>query len=172
MVVLAQKHKLLWVGPGDIPENILSAIGGCWDISACDSPQPNPQQLDDAEVVLIAPTAGNPSQTKQLSEFLDRIDRSRSVAVVLLSGCPARENPISHRSGQFIIADADAPPGELAARIESARALQPVISGLRSDVAKARCFGSGAVCNSEEIEEEMRLAANLQRDFLPRSLPE
>ncbi len=172
MVLLAEKHKLLWFGPGDMPENILTAVGGGWDVTACDSPHPSPRQLDDAEVVLIAPPEGDPFDTKQLSELLDRIDRSGAVAVVLLPAGSALGNQLAHRRGQFIIADTEAPPGELAARIEAACALQPIISSLRSDVATVRCFGSGAAGNSEELDEEMRLAAKLQRDFLPRSLPE
>ncbi len=172
MVLVAEKHKLLWFGPGDMPENILAAIGGGWDITACDSPQPHPRQLDEAEVVLIGPPAGDPFDARQLSALLDRIDRSGAVAVVLLPAGSAGKNLLAHRRGQFIIADADAPPGELVARIESASALQPTIKHLQTDIAAVRGFGVGAAGNFEELDEEMRLAAKLQRDFLPRSLPE
>lgn len=172
MVLLAEKHKLLWFGPGDMPENVLAAIDGGWDVTACDSPQPNPRQFDEAEIVLIAPPAEGFAEggygVRRLSELLDRVDRSGAVAVVLL---PAGENSLSHRRGQFIVVDADAAPGELAARIESAAALQPTIKHLQTDIAAVRGFGTGAAGNFEEFDEEMRLAARLQRDFLPRSLP-
>ncbi len=172
MVLLAEKHKLLWFGPGDMPENVSSAIDGKWDVIACDSPHPHPQQFDDTEIVLIAPPADEPLDAKQLSELLDRIDRTGAVAVVLLPAVTGLENCLSNRKGQFIIADPDAPPGELSARIESAAALQPVISHLRSDVAAVRSLGVGAAGNFEQLDEEMRLAARLQRNFMPNPLPE
>ena len=175
MVLLAKKQKLLWFGPGDMPENVLTAIGGRWNITACDSPQPHPRQLDDAEIVLIAPPdegfAEGGFDAKHLSELLDRIDRSGAVAVVLLPAGSDHRGILANRRGQFILADADAPPGELAARIESASALQPTIKHLQTDIAAVRGFGVGAAGNFEELDEEMRLAARLQRDFLPRSLP-
>ena len=172
MVLVAEKHKLLWFGPGDMPENVVSALDGKWDVIACDSPNPHRQQFDDVDIVLIAPPADEPLDAKHLSELLDRIDRTGAVAVVLLPAVTDMENRLSNRRGQFIIADPDAPPGELSARIESAAALQPVISHLRSDVTAVRSLGVGAAGNFEQIDEEMRLAARLQQDFMPRSLPE
>ena len=154
-----------------MPENVLSAAGAGWEITACDSLHPSPHQLDNTQVVLIAPSRASQFGPKHLSDLLDRIDRSGAVAVVLLEPGSIMTNQLSHRMGQFIIADADSPAGELSARIESALALQPVIASLRSDMATVRHFGSGAAGNSEELDEEMRLAAKLQRDFLPRILP-
>ncbi|HAU37257.1 MAG TPA: hypothetical protein DCX07_06020, partial [Phycisphaerales bacterium] len=61
---------------------------------------------------------------------------------------------------------------ELAARLDAAAALQPTIVRLRDELAAARQASDKAERTFVELGEEMRLAARLQRDFLPRRLPE
>jgi len=168
MAVVTEKRKLLWVGPGGMAPNVRSAVAGGWDVVACATPEAMARHLD-AAAVLVTPSAN--VDPRRLSAVLDRIDRSGVVGVVLLPAERADDPALVRRRGQFIFADADAAPAELAARLDAAAALQPAIRNLHADVAAVRGFGSGVAHDLAEVDEEMRLAARLQRDFLPKSLP-
>ena len=66
----------------------------------------------------------------------------------------------------------DAPAGEIAARLIAAVELAPALRALRQELSAVRDQKTGSDRLIEEMGEEMRLAARLQRDFLPRRLPE
>ncbi len=171
MVVLTDKRKLLWIGPEPLPSNVSLALSGRWDIRTCISVESLSRRLEEACVVLIAPRRDELLDPRRLSRMLDQIDLSAAVGVVLVPVGMGDVEPLAHRRGQFVVAEVDAPPGELAARIETAADLQPAIRDLRADIAAGLGPGSGAERTFDALQEEMRLAASLQRDFLPHSLP-
>ena len=65
-------------------------------------------------------------------------------------------------------------PGKLVERIDPAAGeLQPAIRDLRDELSTARAARAPENAGAfQGLQEEMRLAARLQQDFLPRSLPE
>jgi len=63
-------------------------------------------------------------------------------------------------------------PEVLEAHIAAVLALQPAIADLRRDIFDLREINGIARGAGETLDEEMRLAARLQRDFLPRRMPE
>lgn len=60
---------------------------------------------------------------------------------------------------------------ELAGRLASLAALKPILDQMRHENAMLRRFDTGLNNTINLIDEEMRLAARLQYDFLPRKLP-
>ena len=172
MVVLTEKRTLLWVGPNSLPANVAAALSGQWDVCPCAGREAMAKHLTDAQVVLVSPDRSDLRDPRQLLRTLDEIDHSGAVAVVLVPSALAELQPLTHRHGQFVIADAGASPAELAARIETAADLQPAIRDLRADAGTGRTAGPTKAQNFQALEEEMRLAAHLQRDFLPRPVPQ
>ncbi len=63
-------------------------------------------------------------------------------------------------------------PDELQGRIAGLAAARPIIEQLQRENAMLRRFETGVSRQMTQIDEEMRLAARLQVDFLPRVLPE
>jgi sigma-B regulation protein RsbU (phosphoserine phosphatase) len=63
-------------------------------------------------------------------------------------------------------------PDELRGRLAGLAAARPIIDQLQRENAMLRRFDTGMSTQINQIDEEMRLAARLQVDFLPRSLPE
>jgi phosphoserine phosphatase RsbU/P len=61
---------------------------------------------------------------------------------------------------------------ELAGRVAGLAALRPIIEQLHRENSMLRRFDNGLNNQITQIDEEMRLAARLQVDFLPRTLPE
>ena len=172
MIVLTEQRSLLWFGPGQMPANVEAALSGQWQAVHCPTAQAVSDRLNGTGLVLIAPAADEKVDTRRLSSLLDEIDRSQAVAIVLIPEHSPEADIFSRRRGQYVLVDVDAPPVALAACLEAAAALQPTIRDLQTDVAAVRGFGAGTPLELERVDEEMRLAARLQRDFLPRSLPQ
>jgi len=63
-------------------------------------------------------------------------------------------------------------PEELTSKLRAVETLYPVIHSLQRELTAAREIGISMNGALEELDEQMRLAARLQRDFLPRRLPE
>jgi serine phosphatase RsbU (regulator of sigma subunit) len=63
-------------------------------------------------------------------------------------------------------------PDELLGRLAGLAAVRPIIDQLQRENAMLRKFDTGMSTQMTQIDEEMRLAARLQVDFLPRTLPE
>jgi serine phosphatase RsbU (regulator of sigma subunit) len=170
MVLVAEKLRLLWLGAGEIPANVEAALDGRWDVQRCATDADIAGAMDSAGLVLICPEAPGDVDRRRVCALLDRVDRSGAVGVVLMPDW-ALGGPLVNRRGQCIFVDADASPADLAGRLQAAAALQPAIRDLRLDMATARASGTGMNRNFEQVDEEMRLAARLQRDFLPRAMP-
>jgi len=59
----------------------------------------------------------------------------------------------------------------LTAKIETATAAVDSIRQLQMDISRIQTVADQAAMTAEELDEEIRLAARLQQDFLPRRLP-
>lgn len=172
MAVITQQRPLVWFGRQLVPPNISAALDGHWRISWCQSEETFHHRLREAQVVMIAPSVEEGVDPVRLSHLLDAVDRSGAVALVLLPTSLAGQF-LDHRHGQFIPLSSDSSPATVRATLEAATALQPVIRHLRADAAASRGFADrGVATNIRQMDEEMRLAARLQRDFLPQRLPE
>ena len=169
MTVAVEQLGLLWLGESPPPGNVVAAIGADRRIT-CRHPNDALAGLASADLVMIAPSREG-FDARRFSRLLDDVDLSNAVAIVLLpADLPGRET-MARRRGQYVLMDAGAAPGEIAAAVNAAAALQPTIRNLQNDVAAIRSFGCQIPQALEEVDEELRLAARLQRDFLPRSLP-
>jgi sigma-B regulation protein RsbU (phosphoserine phosphatase) len=101
------------------------------------------------------------------------VERAAAVVVVLLpAAAKAAWGVLSRREGKFVCIPQDAAPREIADKLDAARALQPAIRNLQMELNAARKLHVPGSARLEELDDEMRLAARLQRDFLPRRLPE
>ena len=166
---MSDKRKLLWVGDGSAPVGVCEATGEDWDISPCSLAESIGPQLNDASLVVVS--FDSPSENiESLARLLEDLKHSSAVAVFVL----AREDTqawqmLSRHPGQFVCVSKDISPDELATRLATAAELQPAISNLHSELSAVKASVGQSF---DELTEEMRLAAQLQRDFLPRRLPE
>ena len=169
---MGAKSKLLLVGRADVPENLRLAAAERWDIQPYRSDEPLAEQLDGASLAVIHPN-GAPDELNQLGPLLKELDCTAVVAIFMLTGkAGSAYAALCKRKGQFMCVDNDAPVEELAAKLAAAEALQPRIRDLQNELAATRELHANTTRTFEELDEEMRLAARLQRDFLPRRLAE
>jgi len=163
---------LLWLGSTPVPANVCAAAGGRWRLLAhADGPEAQ-ELLRSARVAVAAPN-GASEDPGALTALLDRFDASSAVGLILLPRDAQQAwRLVQQRPGQFLAAPEDASPTEIAARLDAAEELQPAFGSLHQQLDSARAVSAKAERTFEELDEEMRLAARLQRDFLPRRLPE
>jgi hypothetical protein len=170
--IVPTKTKLLWLGEQPIPPNVTRAAGQRWDLRPCRRGEPLGRQLEHAAVVVAYPN-GQSDDPHRLAQLLDAVDHSLAVALVLLPpGAKTAWGVLGRRQGKFLCVRQDATSEEIAAKLDAAEALQPAISNLQRELADARKSDGPNMPQLDQIDEEMRLAARIQRDFLPRRLPE
>jgi sigma-B regulation protein RsbU (phosphoserine phosphatase) len=163
--------KLLWVGPSPVPPNVRAAAAGGFSITAWRPGEPLGPQLSRCGVAMVCPN-GQSDNPARLAALLDHFDRSPAIGIFLLPPhAQAAWATLTSRQGQFVCLREDAAAGEIAAALAAASALQPTILHLRGELAEALAVHN-VPTTSDQLDEEMRLAARLQRDFLPRRLPE
>ncbi len=171
MSVTTQSRTLLWYCPQPARSSALRRLEQHWAISWCDRPESFLSRLDDACVVMIVPPCDDRFDPVAVQNLLKAVDMSLAVAVVMLPLAFGENGWLSERHGQFIPLDSRCSDETLLATVESAAALQKVIADLRGEVAGERGLGKGIAASFQQLDEELRLAARLQRDFLPHKLP-
>jgi len=166
------KPKLFWVGANDVPPHVLEAAARVGELQRCEQGEPLGPHFAEGGLAVVW-TNGESHNAEWLAGILEDLRSSPTVGLFLLPGDArvAREM-IDRERGQAIHAPADTGAEALGALLSSAAAFQPAIGHLYSELADVRSRGDRAVHTLEEVDEEMRLAARLQRDFLPRRLPE
>jgi len=168
---LAEKSKLLWVAQSPAPSNLRHAAKNRWELTPYQPRLSLADQLNASSLAVIRPN-GTADDPQHLRALLKELEGTSAVALFLLSRqSKLAWQMLANQPGQFLCAPDDAPVRELRDKLAAAAALQPVIKDLQWQLAAAKASRPPSR-ELEELNEEMRLAARLQRDFLPRRLPE
>ena len=162
----------MWIGSGSAPQSVRQAAGDRWDVKPLDRSQPMSAQLRDAGVAVVQPSE-NGDCALHLSVILQELKGSSAVAVVMLNEShTVGHKMLSGRSAQVLSVPESVSAEVLEAHITTVGTLQPKIADLHRDIFDLRSGNGSARGAMETLDEEMRLASRLQRDFLPRRLPE
>jgi len=70
-----------------------------------------------------------------------------------------------------MVASVDAPPGQLAWALAALAQRQPAVETMQHELRTTRRFQTGLRGEMDRVHEELQLAAQVQRDFLPQGLP-
>jgi len=168
---LVARRKLLWVADTPVPQNVRQAARDAWDLTPYLPDEPLRPQMNGAPLALVCPN-GDALDVQRLGQVLAELERSSAVGVFLLArDAEVAWKLLAERTGQYVCIPADTPAVELAAKFACAADLQPAIQNLRAEMGPAADLHDGAG-SFHALTEEIRLAARLQRDFLPRRLPE
>jgi len=109
-------------------------------------------------------------QEATLYALLDRLGESHICALLLVSGgCDAE----SRYGGEgAIVMDRATEPGIIAATLSTLAERQSLIESLMGELSAARRFQGGLRGEIDKIHEELALAASVQKEFLPKSIPQ
>ena len=169
---MSARRTILWISDGAAPANVRKALPRGYELTAYDPARPLAAQLSAARLAVIYPNGASQDPAK-VSSLLGELEHTPAVAVLMLPDDASRGwQAVAGRSGQFLCVRGSASAEELSAKLAAAEALQPAIGRLQDELASARKLAKSPSGRIEEMNEEMRLAARLQRDFLPRRMPE
>ena len=165
------RKTLLWLSDLPMPANVAEAVTDRYEIRPISLADSLVDRADGAEAALIYvsdPTA----DPRRLISVLEHLDRTSLVGLLLLPEKDWSCQELVGGRGRFAVAVAEGSPGVIAAQISAVLQLRPAIVALQKEIAQIRTLGGEMGQTLDLIDEEMRLAARLQRDFLPKSLPE
>lgn len=166
---MSARTKLLWVGSHPAPGNVRRAVGDRWRLANYDRSAPLAEQLKDAQVALVAPDQC--ADQAALASLQQDIDSAGSVAIFLMDATRTK-GPRIRPGSRAMFTSSRCTAGELSAKLSAAAAFAPALRNLQAELSAALTMNNGLGKTLEELDEEMRLASRLQRDFLPRRLPE
>ncbi len=168
---MAISPTLLWISDHQVPPNVRDAIGDEWQIACYEKHEPLGPQLANVALALVYEN-GQSNDAKLIGRLASSLGRTSTVGIFMLGDSDRSAwEAVARRQGQFFCVKLDAKVEELSAKFAAAAALKPMIRNLRSELAATGEWGQ-AFAETGDIGEEMRLASRLQRDFLPRILPE
>ncbi len=169
-LALSDNPTLLWVSDLPVPLNVFRAAGRRWEVRTGIPSEQLDASLAATKLVVVRPEGACDDPLK-LAELVDQLEESHAVAVFMLpDSATAAHDMLAARGGAFLCVSDDASSEELQAKFAAAEALQPAISRLRKELASCPISTGGV--SEEVLSHELRLAARLQQDFLPRRLPE
>lgn len=127
-----------------------------------------PHQVTGAVALILADDA--PDTRTGVLKLLDLLNARMTPAVILT---PDGENAYADLASDRALAfTEDAPPRTLATTLHTLAARQPALEALLDELRTVRRFHGGLQDQMEQLQEELQLAAHVQRQFIPRALPE
>ncbi len=124
-------------------------------------------RLRDADAVVLC--ASGEEGEHELSLLAEALTSRNLMAMVVDPHHP----PISQQAGDvFIDTPADTSGDELWGRLIMMREYRPILSRMERQVDSMQRLGRKLNQQFVEVDQELRLASRLQRDFLPKVLPE
>lgn len=120
---------------------------------------------ESAVVVVVGPDA---SPGDPLSRIIDDCASDARPVIALVGAARAAQAP---PPGVTLALDAHLGPEHLATALRALLARQQEFERLRGEMTLAARFSGGLRHEMERLQDELQLAASVQREFLPRSLP-
>jgi serine phosphatase RsbU (regulator of sigma subunit) len=124
-------------------------------------------------VILCEPAVDNTADhevwRRNVQLLADALKAHRLTGIVLASDTASRA--LLDENG-LMLAPTEISPGELWGRVVTIQQYRPLLHQMEEQVAVMQRLGKNLNQQFVEVDQELRLASRLQRDFLPRSLPE
>ena len=128
-------------------------------------------QPGNIDAAILAHLDQSQDQIDQIDLLLDQLE-DLSIGLLMLTGDALSPQTLHGKKGQLINADANESADMLKGRLATLMELQPVLKSLQAESSKLDQISRPLNSYMTQVDEEMRLAARLQRDFLPRELPQ
>jgi serine phosphatase RsbU (regulator of sigma subunit) len=160
--------RALWTGSLPIPENIRIGLEqGGWDLVPCDPDGDFARQLEGVSLVVLGPDGVLKDAEARRGLFKALDDLPAVSLAISQTGSDAADLPAG-----ALTTTPDVSPDALTEQLSAVHTMVPTIDRLRGELCMLRRSRAGVDKRLEILDEEMRLAARLQRDFLPRRMPE
>jgi phosphoserine phosphatase RsbU/P len=166
------KRTLLWISNGPLLPQLRQATGDTWNRITSRPGEPFEEYLDRADLAVVH-LSDSEEDPIRLAKLLERIEPTGTICLfVLPKNARTTRHILSSRHGPFLCVDETVDVCTLAGQLEAAARLQPVLGRMREEIHMLRSANTLEEGGDEELAKEMHLAARLQRDFMPHTLPE
>jgi serine phosphatase RsbU (regulator of sigma subunit) len=162
LLVVGETHQ--W--PDAVRELVANRPVETVEVRTCEEAR-EPSRLRDADAVLVC--AGAEQGEHELSLLAEALT-SRSLMAVMVT--PQRRVLPEPDDDVFVDAPPDASGDELWGRLMMMREYRPILHRMEKQVDSMQRLGRKLNQQFVEVDQELRLASRLQRDFLPKVLPE
>ncbi len=129
--------------------------------------------LDDEKFALgraVLAVVERADDTSGVYRVIDRISESSVPCVIIVADDDDRFAQIGEQG--VIVLPRSTPAGVIASTLAALVERQPVVELLNAELRTARRFQGGLRGEMDRIHDELQLAASVQREFLPRTLPQ
>lgn len=121
--------------------------------------------LDEYDAAIVAPPEATEPEGAAWSQLVARLEQQH-VGTLLIGGAP-------HIGGLMTCwVSPQASADELTGRVQTMMRYRAILQGTDRELARLQRLRDRLNRHFEELDQEMRLASRLQRDFLPRKTPE
>lgn len=145
-----------WTTHGDTPSLQTLTFGDAIE---------KPGSVTGSAILLVITGDGS---TSDLAKLVDRLS-ARQLPLVILA--PAHPRYEAYKSDGVIVETHEAHPEAIASMLYAGVARQPVIESIRSELHALRRAQTGLTDHIDRMHSELQLAALIQQDFLPSTLP-
>ena len=119
----------------------------------------------DAAVLALTP----PLDESTCCHVLDALQQAMIPTLMLVNGATSRMD--NFHPGAVLVRPLDAPPGASAAMLYALAARQTAVRSMEQNLQLAQSFQGESSAEIERLHQELLLAARVQRDFMPKHMP-
>ncbi|UCD28668.1 MAG: SpoIIE family protein phosphatase [Planctomycetota bacterium] len=135
----------------------------------------NPSLLANVDAVVLCDSASEDLSafpTNQMQFLADVLISHRLIGIVLSSNTSGAAPYDDDINDVFVVIPQDTSSDELWGRLAMIQKYRPLLHKIEEQVNMMQRLGNKLNQQFVEVDQELRLAARLQRDFLPKTLPE
>jgi serine phosphatase RsbU (regulator of sigma subunit) len=171
-MTVSAERTLLWISNGPLLPQLRQATADRWHRIAARPGEPFEEYLTQADIAVVYLACGE-DDPMRLSKLLERIEPTGKTCLFIVpEDSRTTRHVLSSRHGPFLCVDENIDACTLAGQLDAAGKLQSVLGRMREEIRMLKSARSLEDGGDEELAKEMHLAARLQRDFMPRELPE
>lgn len=125
------------------------------------------KSLQNWDAAILAPVLS--SLDTAACQAIDVLQQSMIPTILLVAEPPARLD--TFHPGAVVVQPMSAPPASTAAMVYALAQRQPALRSLEQTVRLAQSFQGETAAEIDRLQQELLLAAKVQRDFLPKHMP-
>lgn len=165
--------RLLVIGPSDDLPEVIERLGRSHAVEFLPAESPraarDPQLLERVDAAVYCQAEDSSPSDGDLQLLADALLSHRIKCVVLSSGTTGG---VPRDNDAFVYVPAGISPDELWGRVAMIKQYVPHLRRMEAHVSTMQRLGKRLNRHFVEVDQELRLATRLQRDFLPKTFPE
>jgi phosphoserine phosphatase RsbU/P len=158
----------------NLPDNLRQAMDRMeltWEVRSSQQPGDALPELKNFSAAAVILSGEDELNTEPLKTFIEQL-HNYSVAILILAEPPIQNVKIDSLQDKPVCLSQDESADTIMGRLAALIAVRPTIQRLNGEINRLNTITQPVNSFITQLDEEMRLAARLQRDFLPQQMPQ